>query len=140
MAEHGNEWDYCDIKLQIRYKGEDGTRAGLKQMWLVFQASASGSNRNYMAGESMEIPVAANVIGVSFVPQEHNPTHLNIHQNLLHQLQEDGWERLPEQGGAWWETRLRRSASRDRSSYGWFKRMRNWLSQARSIDKHSDSI
>lgn len=132
MAEHDNEWDYCDIRFQIRYKGEDATRAGLKQMWLVFQASAFGSNRGYLAGESMEIPVAANVIGVSFEPQKDNLTHLNVHQDLLRQLQEEGWEKLPEQGGEWWEARLRRSASRRDASFGWFKRIRNWLRQARS--------
>ena len=140
MAEHDNEWDYCKIKFQLRYKGEDSTRAGLKQMWLVFQASASGPNRDYLAGESTEIPVAANVIGVSFVPQKHNPSHLNIHQNLLHQLLEDGWKRLPEQGGQWWATRLRRSASRRRSSFGWFKHIRKRISQARSSDEHSSLI
>ena len=132
MAEHGNEWDYCDIRYQIRYKGEDTARAGLRLMWLVFQASASGSNRGYLAAESIEIPVAANVIGVSFEPQEHNPVHFNAHQDLLHQLQEGGWERLSGQGEAWWEARLRRPASRHESRIGWFKRIRNWLSQARS--------
>lgn len=123
MAEHGDEWEYCDIKFQLRYRGEDSTRAGLKQMWLVFQARASGSNRSYLAGESTEIPIAANVIGVSFAPQRQNPAHRNVHQNLLDQLQEDGWERLPERGGAWWEARLRRLASRHHSSPSWFRRI-----------------
>ncbi len=136
MTEHESEWDYCDVKFQLRYKGEDSTRAGLKQMWLVFQARASGANRSYLAGESTEIPIAANVIGVSFVPQERNPSHRNIHQNLLDQLQAEGWERLPERGGSWWETRLRRLASRHRPTSGWFKRLRDRFSQARPSDEN----
>jgi len=110
MADNSNEWDYCDIRFQLRYKGEDPTRAGIKHVWLVFQAIASGLNQNYIAGESTEIPIAANVIGVSFVPQKNNASHVNIHQNLVHKLQEDGWERLRDKGSVWWETRLRRPA------------------------------
>ncbi len=110
MAENSNEWDYCSIEFQLRYKGQDPTRAGLKVVWLVFQASVSGPNQNYIAGESTEIPVAGSVAGVSFLPQKNNASHVNIHQNLLHKLQKDGWERLPNKGSAWWKMRLRRPA------------------------------
>ncbi|KAA3662651.1 MAG: hypothetical protein DWQ04_12845 [Chloroflexi bacterium] len=125
MTENGNEWDYCDIKFQLRHKGEDPTRAGLKHMWLVFKANAAGANKNYLAGESSEIPIAANIMGASFVPQKNNASHLNIHQNLLNKLQNEGWERLPEKGSAWWETRLRRPASSRKSAFGWLKGSRN---------------
>ncbi len=110
MAANSNDWDYCTIEFQLRYKGEDTTRAGLKVVWLVFQARVSGPNQNYIAGESTEIPVAGTVAGVSFLPQKNNTNHVSIHQDLLHRLQKDGWEQLPKKGGAWWERRLRRRA------------------------------
>ena len=122
MAKNKNEWDYCTIRFQMRYKGEDPTRAGMKHVWLVFQANVSGFEKNYIAGESIEIPVAANVIGASYLPQQSNASHINIHQDLLHKLQADGWERLSNKGGVWWETRLRRPASYKKSAFGWLKR------------------
>ncbi len=110
MAAHGGDWDYCDIRVQLRYKGEDPTRGGFKTMWFVFQASASGVNQNYVAGESIEVPVPANVVGGSLSPQKSNALHVNVHQELLKKLQQEGWEQLPGKGSTWWEKRLRRPA------------------------------
>ncbi len=110
MNENKNEWDYCDIKFQLRYKGEDTSHTGgFNTVWLVFKAVASKSRQSYTVSEA-EIPVAGNVAGVSFVPQKNNPGHLNIHQNLLQELQKDGWELLTDKRGAWWERRFRRPA------------------------------
>ncbi len=121
MTEQGKEWDYCQIEFQLRYKGEDLSRAGTKQMWLTFLARATGPYKSYLAGEA-EIPVAGAVAGVSFVPQKNNVGHVNIHQNLLDELQRDGWRLLPEKGSAWWERRLRRPARPQKSLVSWLKR------------------
>ncbi len=110
MSKNNNEWDYCTIKFQLRYKGEDPTRGGYKLMWLVFQATVSGANQNYLAGESTEIPIAFNVPGASFAPQKSNASIVNVHQDLLQKLKGEGWELLPEKSGGWWESRLRRPA------------------------------
>jgi hypothetical protein len=122
MTENDHGWDYCNITFQLRNKGEDPTRAGMKHVWLIFQGSVSGHHQNYLAGESTEIPIAANVIGASFSPQKNNASHVNIHQNLLHKLQKDGWELLPNRGSVWWERQLRRPALEKKSAFGWFKR------------------
>lgn len=121
MSEPVKEWDYCQIEFQLRYKGEDMTRSGTKQIWLVFLARAVGPHQKHLAGEA-EIPIAGNVAGASFVPKKNIAGHVNIHQNLLRELQEDGWELLPERGSAWWERRLRRSARPKKSLTGWLKR------------------
>lgn len=123
MTVKKTEWDYCHIKYQIRHKGEDLTQADMKRVWLVFQGIAMGQHQNYIAGESTEIPIAANVMGVSFSPQQHNPSHREIHQNLIHQLQADGWELTSEKGGDWWERRLRRPAESRKSTSGWRERL-----------------
>jgi len=109
MTTTSEQWEYCTLKFQLRYKGEDLDRVGARHVWLVFQAVASGPKRNYIAAESTEIPLPANIAGAAFVPQKNNIGHRNVQQNLVRELQAAGWERLPEQGGAWWETRLRRS-------------------------------
>jgi hypothetical protein len=111
MSEQDDVWDYCEIRFQLRYKGEDYTRSGMKHVWLVFQALTTESRKNPIIRESIEIPVPGNVLGGALTPQKNNASHLNIHQDLMLQLRIDGWEVLPEQGGAWWEKRLRRRAS-----------------------------
>ena len=109
MSVTDKEFEYCQIEFKMRYKGEDPGRAGgLRTMWLLFQARVTGPDNNYLAGESSEIPIAANVAGASFVPQKEMSGHVNVHQNLLRKLENDGWELLPFQGNAWWERRLRR--------------------------------
>lgn len=115
MTGQNEAWDYCQIKFQLRYRGEDFTRAGPKQMWLVFQAHAAGPKKNYLASESTGIPIGANIIGASFVPDKKISGHVNIHQNLIEDLEKDGWELLPEKGSAWWERRLRRPARPEKS-------------------------
>lgn len=120
MAEQTEEWEYCQIKFQLRYKGEDISRSGLKQVWLVFLAHAIGPYKNYLAGET-EIPVAGNVAGAPFMPQKNNISHVNIHQNLLRELQDDGWKLLPKEGGVWWENRLRRPAVKQKNLAGWLR-------------------
>jgi hypothetical protein len=111
MTEQNGAWDYCTIRFQLRYKGEDYTRSGMKHVWLVFQAITTESRKNPIIRESIEIPVPGNVLGGALTPQKNNASHLNIHQDLMMQLRMDGWEVLPEQGGAWWEKRLRRLAT-----------------------------
>jgi len=100
--------EYCIISIQLRYKGEDFTRSGMKHMWLVFQARKTETEKRIVFKESTEIPIPINVIGTTPAPQKDNPTHVNVHQNLLQSLQSDGWELLPHQGGEWWNRRLRR--------------------------------
>ena len=77
-------------------------------MWLVFQARTTTPSEGTILLESAEIPVPVNIVGARMIPQKANPTHLNIHQDLLKQMQADGWELLPEGDGMWWERRLRR--------------------------------
>ncbi len=108
MTESSENWDYCQIEFKLRYKGEDLERTGTRIMWLLFQARAMGEKRSYVAGKSSEIPIAANVIGASFVPQKNNVGYANVYQDLLLKLQKDGWELLPDEGGEWWGKRLRR--------------------------------
>lgn len=108
MAASKKHREHCIIGFQMRYKGEDFTRSGMKQMWLVFLARKTETEEQMLVGESTEIPIPANVIGTTLAPQRDNPTHVSIHQNLLQSLQIDGWELLPHQGGEWWERRLRR--------------------------------
>jgi hypothetical protein len=108
MVKSKKDWEYCIIRFQMRNKGEDITRSGTKQIWLVFQARKTEPNENIIVGESIEIPVPGNVIGTILTPQKDNPTHLSIHQDLIQSLQADGWELLPHHGGEWWEKRLRR--------------------------------
>lgn len=119
MTENGEHWDYCHIEFKLRNKGEELTYGGFRQMWLVFLAYVTGPDKNYQAGESSEIPIPANIVGVAFGPRNNDPTHIHIHQNLLRELAADGWELLPDRGGAWWERRLRRPAHLSKSS--WFK-------------------
>jgi hypothetical protein len=118
-----DKWDYCQIKSRIRHKGEDTTISDSKMVWLYFMATVSGHYQNYIAGESSEIPLPANVIGIAFSPQKQNASHRAIHKNLLVQLQEDGWELLPDSNGPWWERRLRRPAHPPKSPLSWFKRI-----------------
>ncbi|MCP4427885.1 MAG: hypothetical protein GY803_25660 [Chloroflexi bacterium] len=120
MTEQKQEWDYCRIEIQLRHKGEDDSRSGVKQVWLAFIARASGPHQRYLAGD-VEIPLA-NVIGAPFTAQKSNIGHVNIHQNLLLKLQVDGWELLPGKGGDWWEKRLRRPARPKKSLWDWMKR------------------
>ena len=108
MAGSKKQREHCIISLQMRYKGEDVTRSGMKHIWLVFQARKTETENQIVFKESTEIPIPANVIGTAFSPQRDNPAHVNIHQNLLQSLQSDGWELLPHEGGEWWERRLRR--------------------------------
>jgi hypothetical protein len=77
-------------------------------MWLVFQAIMFNPRGQNLVGESTEIPVPANIVGVEITPQRNNPTHISILQDLLLELQSEGWELLPEQSSSWWERRLRR--------------------------------
>ncbi len=101
------------------------TRAGMQQVWLVFQASVSGHHQNYLAGESLEIPVPANVIGTSYLPQKNSGSHVNVHQELLNELQAQGWQLLPNKSSSWWERRLRRPALVKKSPFDWFKRKKS---------------
>jgi hypothetical protein len=124
MDEHQQAWEYCNIKFQLRYKGEViSIMSGMKTVWLVFRAVASGQNQNRAISEA-EIPIAGNVAGASFVPQKNISGHVNIHQNLLQTLQKDGWELLPEKGSAWWERRLRRPAQAHASV---MDRLKSWV-------------
>lgn len=108
MAGSKERREHCIIRFQMRYKGDDFTRSGMKHIWLVFQARKTETDKKNVIRESTEIPIPANVIGTTLVPQRDNPTHVSIHQNLLQSLQMDGWELLPHQGGEWWERQLRR--------------------------------
>jgi hypothetical protein len=108
MAASKKYREHCTIGFRMRYKGEDVIRSGMKEIWLVFQARKTETENQKVIRESTEIPIPANVIGTTLAPQRDNPTHINIHQNLLQSLQADGWELLPHQGGEWWERRLRR--------------------------------
>ena len=121
MESNAIEWDYCTIRYQIRYKGEDMTRSGNKHMWLVFLAKMLNSMGQGTVRESTEIPVPANIIGTTITPQKNNPSHISIHQNLIQGLQAEGWELLPEQSSAWWERRLRRKVlSKSHKNQPWF--------------------
>ena len=106
MAENKPDKDYCSIRVQLRYRGEDFTRSGMKQMWLVFQARKTEPNKQTIIKESAEIPIPANVVGTTLAPQKDNPSHVSIHQNLIQSLQIDGWKPLPQTGGEWWERRF----------------------------------
>ncbi len=121
MTENGEHWDYCHIEFKLRNKGEELTYGGFRQMWLVFLAYVTGPDKNYQAGESTEIPIPANIIGTAFIPQQANPSHVNIHQNLLNKLGGNGWELLPDKGSTWWERRLRRPVRPPKSKSGWWK-------------------
>ena len=106
MAENKPDKEYCSIRFQMRYKGEDFTRSGMKQMWLVFQARKTGPSKQLIIKESAEIPIPANVIGTTLAPQKDNPSHVSVLQDLLQNLQIDGWKLSPQKGGEWWERRL----------------------------------
>ncbi|MEJ2747543.1 MAG: hypothetical protein P8183_06500 [Anaerolineae bacterium] len=121
MTESGQEWDYCKIEFHLRNKGEPAAVAGPAQVWLAFVAHATGPHQNYLAGE-VEFPVPINFADAPLVPQRNNIGHVNMHQNLLLELQKDGWELLPEKSGSWWEKRLRRPARPKKSPIGWVKK------------------
>jgi hypothetical protein len=106
MAENKQNKEYCIIGFQMRYRGEDFTRSGMKQMWIVFQARKTGPNNQTVIKESTEIPIPANVVGTTLAPQKDNPSHVGIYQNLLQSLQIDGWKPFPQKGGDWWERRF----------------------------------
>jgi hypothetical protein len=103
------EWDYCQINMQILDDGRDPGRGGNKLMWLQFFAQASGPHRSYTAGKSTRIPVAS-IPGATYAPQQGNDGHRAILQNLLDALEVDDWEQTAYKGGPWWEVRLRRPA------------------------------
>ncbi len=115
------EWDYCQINMQILDDGQDLFFVSNRLMWLQFFAQASGPHRSYTAGKSSRIPIAS-VPGVLYTPQQGNDGHRAILQNLLDALAEDGWEQTAYTGSQWWEARLRRPARPKRS---WFKRKGN---------------
>jgi hypothetical protein len=52
----------------MRYKGEDVTRSGMKEIWLVFQARKTETEKQIVIRESTEIPIPANVIGTTLAP------------------------------------------------------------------------
>lgn len=104
-------WEYCQIDVQVQDDGRDPTRAGHRMMWFQFQARVSNPTKNYIAKKSTRVPMANMLGAAAYAPQKNNPGHENILNLLLHSLEQDGWELLPEISGEWWQRRLRRAVS-----------------------------
>jgi hypothetical protein len=101
-------WEHCDIEVQVVDDGRDGGESGSKIMWFRFRAHVTGPDGNYVAGTSEKVPMANMPGADAYTPQKDNAGHHGMLQTLVDELEEEGWQVMPEKGGNWWELKLRR--------------------------------
>ena len=107
------DWDICEITYSLSYDLKTSTNQADKLGWLQFVAQVSGPNGRYVAAKSPRTPVP-HQLGASVVPTETNAVMQSLHQDFVHQLQKEGWEKTSEHGMGWYAQRFRRK-SRKRS-------------------------
>jgi hypothetical protein len=77
----------------------------LGMLWFV--AEAQGPPGEYEAGKSPETPIGREA---DLLPQQNNPVHVSLLQQLVDDLVAGGWQPLKGRGAAWWQRRFRREA------------------------------
>ena len=112
MAEP-EDWDICEITYSLTYDPNTGSSLAHKDGWLQFVAQVNGPNGRYTAAKSPKTPVVHH-LGASVVPTKTNAIIQSLHQDFMHQLQKDGWEKNIEHGKEWYAQRFKRK-SRKRS-------------------------
>ncbi|WP_420641789.1 hypothetical protein [Candidatus Leptofilum sp.] len=119
-----SKWDYCTIVFRTYHNVGGSEHAGLNYGLLWFEAEAKGVNGRYAAGKSNEIPFGRIAEGV---PDSGNAAHVNVHQDLMNKLRQDGWEPVSGGGSGWWEKRFRRDASKAPQSF--LQKVRSYFSK-----------
>jgi hypothetical protein len=108
MDEHSPaEWDECQIAFRTRVSWGGGEHAGMDLGMLWFVAEAQGPHGSYEAAKSPETPIGREA---ELTPQQTNPVHASLLQQLVDDLVAAGWHPLRAHGATWWQRRFRREA------------------------------